>query len=274
MPPKPRLGELLVKNDLLKQDEIDEALRIQVGGNRRLGNILVRMKALSEDQLAEILAEQLQIDITHVGDNVASEVRKTIPRHLCKKYDIIPLKHGPKNTIAVAMADPSDDLTIRDLEQYTGRVVDPRLARQSDIAAGIKKHIPFTLGDLIAPQSSTMITRIGVAACLVFIVALGWTTYNYVQNTTYGTVSKTEESTIYKNHDLMLAFDAGGKINLLGRGAYAKGYYSIAFNDTAILKAFIESRKTDFSDKQQQWLDWTINQIDGKQKPHAIASAK
>lgn len=269
---KPRLGDLLVQHDLLKQDTLKEALRIQVGGNRRLGNILVRMKAISEDQLVEILAEQLQIDITDIGHVISGDVKKSIPRYLCKKYDVIPLKLGENNTIKVAMSDPSDDQTIKDLEQYTGRVVDPHLARQSDIATNISKHVPWTINDLLAPQAGNYFMKAAVAVCLVMILAVGGFSYQYVKRSTYGTVSQNSESTIYKNHDLMLALDSTGKINLLGRGAYAKGYYSIAFNDTTVLKAFISSRTKDFSEKQRKWLNWALIQVDETRVTQAVAT--
>ncbi|HKJ64855.1 MAG TPA: hypothetical protein VJ969_05610, partial [Desulfopila sp.] len=245
----PRLGEMLLAKDLIGQQTLDEALRIQVGGNRRLGTILVRMKTLSEDQLAEVLAEQLNIDITDIDREFTPEVSKTIPRYLCKKYDVIPLKFGSNNTLVVAMADPSDAQTIGDLEQYTGRAVDPRLARQSDIAAGIKKHIPVSLSDILAPQTSTILTRAAVVISLVLVILVGAFSYNYIHQATYGTVSETAEATIYKNHDLMIAYNKDGNINLLGRGAYADGYYSISFNNSEILKSFITSRSQDLSEK-------------------------
>ncbi len=268
---KPQLGEMLIEEGLLDRETLNRALRIQVGGNRRLGTILVRMKDLSEDQLAEILAKQLQIPITEIEGQVSRDVHKIIPRYLCKKYEVLPLKLGPNNTIEVAMADPSDDQTIRDLEQFTGRAVNPKLARQSEISAGIKKYIPFSLADLIAPQASTVFTRVAVAVCLALVVSVGIFTYKYIQHATYGTVSKTAEATIYKNHDLMLAFNSDGKINLLGRGAYADGYYSIAFNSTAVLETFLQSKEKDLSEKQMEWLSWVITQNRGR-KLQAVVS--
>jgi hypothetical protein len=93
---------------------------------------------------------------------------------------------------------------------------------------------------------------------LALFVLLGGFTYRYIQYTTYGTVSVSAESTIYKNHDLMLGFDNTGKINLLGRSAFASGYYSVTFNDQNTMAGFLKSKQTDLSDTQKNWIDWVM----------------
>ncbi len=70
----------------------------------------------------------------------------------------------------------------------------------------------------------------------------------------------------------MVALNADGKINLLGRAAYADGYYSIAFNNPAILKRFIEKRQKDLSDKQQKWLSWAMQKISEQRPRQSLAS--
>lgn len=255
---KQRLGEILIQQKLVSQDIIDKALRTQVGGNRRLGHILVRMKAITDDQLVETLASQLDIPICDITSKFSPEVRGLIPRYLCRQYGVLPLTLQSNNILELAMADPADEEAQNDLEQYTGKVIEPYLARHSDIDREIPKRIPFGLKDFFSPRSNTMFTRIGVVVCLAFVVLLGGFTYRYIHDTLYGTISVTAESTIYKNHDLMLGFDKNGKINFLGRGAFAKGYYSVSFNDPVILHAFLKSRQTDLSDKQKSWLDWVI----------------
>jgi hypothetical protein len=255
---KLRLGELLVERELISQDAIDQALRAQVGSNRRLGHILVRMKAITADQLAEALAGQLDIPICDITGNFSPKVRGIIPRYLCRQYDVLPLTDKSNNILELAMANPADVEAINDLENYTGKVIVPFLALQSDIDREIPKRIPLGMKDFFSPRSNTLFTRIGVAVCLALIILLGGFTYRYIRYTTYGTVSVSAESTIYKNHDLMLGFDNTGKINLLGRGAFAKGYYSVIFNDQDRMSSFLTSKQTDLSDTQKNWVDWVM----------------
>ena len=266
------LGDLLIQQNLVNPETIGDALRVQVSGYRRLGSILVRMGALSEDQLAEVLATQLGIEITDIKKNFSPEVRKKLPRYLCRKYDAIPLRLKKNNILEVAMSDPSDHQAINDLEQYTGNVIEPRLARHSEIVTGTDQLIPYALNDFFSPQASARFTRIAVAICLVLVVAVGGFSYRYIHNARYGTVSKTSESTIYKNHDLMDGIDAKGAINFLGRGAFAQGYYSASFKDADALNAFLARKKPDFSEKQQEWLAWVISRSGGGGASQSVAS--
>jgi hypothetical protein len=259
-----RLGELLIQQKLVSQDLIDQALRTQVGGNRRLGHILVRMKAITDDQLAETLANQLDISLCNIDDRFSPEVRKILPRYLCREYSVLPLALKSNNILEVAMANPADEEAKTDIERYTGKVVEPFLARHSDIDREVSKRIPIGLKDIFSPKLSKKFTRIGIAACLVMITLLGGFTYEYIHTATYGTVSVTADSTIWKNHDLMLGIDKHGTINLLGRGAYADGYYSVTFADPKALNSFIAGREKDLSDKQKDWLDWAITEAQAK----------
>ncbi len=256
---KLRLGELLTEQGLVPQEAIDDALRVQTGGNRRLGHILVRMGVLSEDQLAETLAQQLGIGITSIDEHFSNEVKNTLPRYLCNKYGVIPLSFDKNNILKLAMADPSDQAAIEDIENYTSKVVEPFLARHSEINQELKNRIPYSIKDILSPQAGTLLTRTIAVASLALVVVLGTVTYNYIQTALYGTVSHVNNSVIYKHHDLMLGFDPAGKISFLGRSAFSDGYYSVSFNSPDTLRAFIASRQEDFSSEQKKWLDWVLS---------------
>ena len=260
MSSKLRLGEILVQQKLVTQDTIDTALRLQVGGNRRLGSILVRMKEITADQLAETLAQQLNIPIIIIDDKFTSEVKKTVPRYLCRQYGILPLALKANNILQVAMSDPSDENAISDLEHYTGKAIEPFLARQSEIDREINRRIPLGMKDFLTPQTNIWATRAIAALALILVCGLGLFTYDHIQKTRYGTVSTTATHVLYKNHDLILGVDKSGKISLLGHGAFANGYYSVSFKTSKELKSFIESRKNDFSEDQLTWLEWAIDQ--------------
>jgi hypothetical protein len=256
---KKRLGELLVQQGLVSNDTVNDALRVQVGGNRRLGHILVRMRALTEDQLADILSQQMGIPLTDVGATFSSEVKQVLPRYLCRKYDVIPLSLQKNNIMLTAMADPSDHEAIADIEYYTGMVVEPCLAKQSDISQAITK-IPYSLKDTFTPQTSTRLTRTISLLALALVVAFGVMTYNYIQTARYGTTAHLTNSTIYKHLNLNLDCDKSGKITLSGRSAFANGYYSVTFNNLDTLSSFIDSRKDHFSAQQNKWLEWVLKE--------------
>ncbi len=258
MADKKRLGEILVQNNIVNEDTVNEALRVQVGGNRRLGHILLRMGAVTEDQLTATLSEQLQVPLTDPKEAFSPEVKPLLPRYLCNKYGVIPLALKKNNIMLTAMADPSDHEAISDIEHYTEKVVEPCLSKLSDIEGAIKLHVPYTIKDFFNPQVNTRVTRVIATIALALVVTFGVVTYNYIQTARFGTVSHLASSTLYEHHDLMVGFDKSGKISLLGRSAFADGYYSVTFNDLLTTKAFIQSRSGDFSVKQSEWLKWVL----------------
>lgn len=250
METKQRLGELLVQSGIVNQETVNDALRVQVSGNRRLGHILLQMKVLTEDQLANTLSQQLGIPLTNINETFSNDVKQLLPRYLCKRYCAIPLALKGNNIMLTAMADPADLEAITDIEHYTGKVVEPCLARQSDIIHAIPNKIPYSIQDTFNPQANTRLTRIIASAALALVVIFGIATYNYIQTSRYGSVSHRDNSTLYEHHDLMVDFDTSGKISLLGHSAFSDGYYSVEFNNINTLKNFITSRKDDLSVKQ------------------------
>ncbi len=261
MATKQRLGEILIDNNLVSEQDIEQAVRIQVGSNKRLGQILVRMGVISADQLAETLAEQLGMNICKISDYITPEAKKILPRHLCKKYGVLPLKQDENNVLLLAMANPSDIEARNDIENYTGQVVDPVLMKSSDIDNSINKYVPLKIKDLFSPYYNAKIAQVGAAVSMCLVLLLGSITYGYIHKTIYGTKSVTESSTIYKNHDLLVGVENNGEIYFFGRGAYAKGYYSVSFANPLIFESFILTKQGDLSDKQRDWLSWISQQL-------------
>lgn len=264
MADKMRLGELLVAENLVKQDVVNDALRVQVGGNRRLGSILVRMGKLSSDELATTLSKQLSVPLVDVNAKFEPEVKNILPRFICRKYDVLPLVQKDNNILLTAMTDPSDTEAIRALEDFTGKVIEPCLAKQTDISKAISYKIPCSFKDFFNPQINTNFIRIIATTAFVLAVVLGVVGYKYVQTARYGTISYLSNSTVYEHHDLMVGFDRSGNISLLGHSAFADGYYSVSFNSFAALQSFISSKKDDFSKKQYRWLQYVVNKEKGQ----------
>lgn len=256
-----RLGDFLVDKKLTTPDKIEEALRKQVGGGRKLGYILVKMNVISADKMAEALSEHLGVPIVDINEKFSPEVKKVLPRYLCKKYGVLPLSFQKNNTLELAMSDPMDEDTIMDIEHYTRMAVQPHLARHSDIEKS-RSNITFSIKDLFNSETKILSTGVVGLIALLLLIPLGVFTFNYVQKERYGTVSQTATHTLYKHHDLILGVDQVGKVSLLGHGAFSDGYYSVAFENSSFLKSFLQTKEKDFSEKQMTWLDWAISKVD------------
>jgi hypothetical protein len=259
MKKKQRLGELLIEKGLVTEEQIQEALRLQVGGNRRLGYLLIKLGIIDDDQLLDILSHQLEIPIVSIADQFSSKVKGTVPRYLCRKYSVIPLALEKDNILNLAMTDPSDDEAISDIENYTGLVVKPFLARHKDLESDLKKYIPFTLADIFNQQVFTKSSRVLSVVTLALLLTVSVFVYRQFRVMKYGKVSVVGSTTVYENHDLMVSLEEEGKISLLGHGAYAKGFYSVRFDNVESLRRFLVHKKDNFSEKQNDWLFWVIN---------------
>lgn len=260
MTKKQRLGELLVQKGLVSEEQIGDALRMQVGGNRRLGYLLLKMRLINDGQLLETLSDQLDLPIINIADQFSQKIQRIVPRYLCRKYSLIPLDSHENNVLSVAMIDPLDDEAITDIENYTGMAVKPCLASHKDISNAISNFIPFSSKDIFNPQVYGITAKVATAIALILLIALGFVAQRNMYIEKYGTASVVGDSKVFKNHDLMIGYDIDGKTSLLGRGAYAKGYYSVTFDNLDLLKNFIEQKKKNFSEKEYEWLFWVIDQ--------------
>lgn len=249
-----RIGTILVRRGLATDEQINEALRIQVGGNRRLGYILIKMGLISSDQLLEILSAQLGLPIINIEDEFSSDVKSVLPRYLCQKYTVTPLSKSNGNILNLAMVDPSDDSAIADIESYTGMVVKPLLAKENNISAANRKLIPFTIKDIFNPQVYDQSTKIASSVAMLLLIIIGIMSYNYIQIERYGSISTIGDTITFKNHDLIIGVEGSGKISLLGHGAYSKGFYAVSFNSNQPLLTFIDQKRSTFSNKQYEWL--------------------
>ncbi len=253
-----RLGDLLLDAKMLSKADLDKALRLQVGGNRRLGYLLIKLGIISEVQLHTILSKQLDLPIVEVKNEFDTAVRNVLPKYLCRKYSVIPLQTLDDNILRMAMVDPSDTEAVKDIEKYTGMIIRPVLASKSDITGGIKSFIPWSFRDFINPQTFNKLTAAVAILALLLMTVIAVQVYRDHIQEKYGKVTKTDLTVTYENLELILGIDQNNTISLLGRGAYSSGYYSVTFNSSEALEDFLKSKKDGFSTKQLEWLYWAM----------------
>ena len=124
-----RLGELLIKKNLLTQTQLEEALQAQVIFGGTLGTILIEMGLISENVLAEILANLLKIPCLKPNqfENIPEQVIKIISPELAEKHKVVPVAVSGKK-LTLAMESPHDLKSIDEISFRTGYIVQPILA--------------------------------------------------------------------------------------------------------------------------------------------------
>ena len=137
---KKRLTELLIKNELISQEDLNKALSIQKEKGGRLSEILMELGFVNEDDLASILSQSLgllPLDLSRV--KVDPEVIKIIPEEVARYYQIIPVSKIGK-ALTLAMADPLNVFAIDDVKALTGFDINPIVGRPKEVMQAIDTY--------------------------------------------------------------------------------------------------------------------------------------
>lgn len=136
---KDRLSEFLIKNKLITESGLSEALEIQKRKPQRLSAILLNMGLVKEKDLLTTLSQQLEIPPIEISKiKISPDVIGVIPRELAFKFEMIPIARIGK-TLTVCMADPLDLFSLDDLRSLTGYEIKPVLATSEQIRSAIDR---------------------------------------------------------------------------------------------------------------------------------------
>ena len=114
-----RIGELLVRENLISQEDLDRALAEQSQNGARVGFTLVASGAVSETDLTRILSRQFRVPAVDLETTkVDPKILKLVPADFASKHLVLPLRRVGR-TLTIAMASPSDLGVIDDLKFIT-----------------------------------------------------------------------------------------------------------------------------------------------------------
>jgi len=137
-----RLGEILVKNNLITRDQLEKALEEQkLSGNQtRIGAILVKQNLLTEAELTSFLSRQYGVPTVNLADyEIDPVVIKVIPPEVVQKYQLVPVNRAGA-TLIVAVSDPSNLFALEDIKFMTGYNIEMVVASERDIKTAIDKY--------------------------------------------------------------------------------------------------------------------------------------
>src|SRR3954466_10494877 len=92
---KVRLGDLLVKDGLIRDSDLRTMLAQQRQHGGRLGEHLIRVGLCSEEQIAQALARQLGIPFNDMSDQPAPALSKLIPHDKATKLQALAMGINP-----------------------------------------------------------------------------------------------------------------------------------------------------------------------------------
>lgn len=159
-PEKIRLGELLVRQKLLSEAQLQLALDEQKKSGRKLGRFLVENGLVNEDQIAEAIAKQLNIPFIHLKNYVIkADATRLLPEMQARRFRAIVLENLG-DQVLVGMADPTDLVVYDELARILKQPIElavinenellqtiDRIYRKTDEITDLARELGQDLGD-------------------------------------------------------------------------------------------------------------------------------
>ncbi|HEX3557635.1 MAG TPA: type IV-A pilus assembly ATPase PilB [Pyrinomonadaceae bacterium] len=135
-----KLGEILVRENLLTPQQLREALEFQREHGGRLGFNLVKMGMVSDDMITAVLSRQygvpsVNLELFDIDDSVI----RLIPREVAEKYSVLPLSRVGA-TLTLAMVDPTNVFAMDDIKFMTGLNIEPVVVSEASVQEAIAKY--------------------------------------------------------------------------------------------------------------------------------------
>ncbi|MBN1866344.1 type IV-A pilus assembly ATPase PilB [Candidatus Sumerlaeota bacterium] len=135
-----KLGELLVKDNIITGEVLEEALEKQDNSDQSLGRVLMDMGVATEWEIAAALGRQLNVPfITLSQYEIDREVLQSIPREIILKYSIVPVDRTG-DTLTVALPDPHNIFILDELRLLTKCQIVPVISFEVDIQQAINRY--------------------------------------------------------------------------------------------------------------------------------------
>ncbi|TXI96771.1 MAG: type II/IV secretion system protein [Burkholderiaceae bacterium] len=136
-PEKIRLGEILVQQKLITEEQLQFALLDQKRTGRKLGRVFVENRFVTEDQISQAMAKQLNISFVNLRQyNIKPEVVKKLPELQARRFRAIVLEQRD-NGFLVAMVDPTDLFAYDEITRILKSTLYLAVVNENDLLAAI-----------------------------------------------------------------------------------------------------------------------------------------
>ena len=135
-----RLGELLVRENLISLQQLQKAQDEQKKAGGRIGYHLTKLGFIEESELTNFLSKQYGVPSINLKEfDIDGEVVKLVPKEVAEKHQCIPVNRAGASLI-LAMSDPSNIYAIDDIKFLTGYNVEVVVASEQAIKEALEKY--------------------------------------------------------------------------------------------------------------------------------------
>jgi MSHA biogenesis protein MshE len=164
MPPpqKIRLGDLLIEQGLLTQEQLKLSLDQQKTTGRKLGRVFVESGYVTEDGISNALARQLRIPFVNLDSFTPKpDLIRLLPEAPARRFRALVLDQTPEGRLLIGMSDPTDLQAYDEITRLVKREIDLAVVTESQLLqmidrvyhrgeqiTGLAKELTAELGDV------------------------------------------------------------------------------------------------------------------------------
>jgi type IV pilus assembly protein PilB len=135
-----RIGELLLKEKRITNEQLQAALEHQRQNGGKLGFNLVKLGFVKDDEITALLSKQYGVPSIALGAfEIDPAIVKLLPGETAQKYQVVPLSRAGA-TLTIAMTDPTNVFAMDDIRFMTGYNVEPVVASEIAVTDAIQKY--------------------------------------------------------------------------------------------------------------------------------------
>ena len=133
------LGQLLIEEGTITEDQLSQALVLQKTAKKRIGVLITELGFATEKEIARALAHRLNVEyIENPIFSIEAEVVRRVPEVLARKYRIVPLNIR-EGTLTIVTNDPLDFSCLEDVGMITGMEIATVLSTGTEIDKAIDR---------------------------------------------------------------------------------------------------------------------------------------
>ena len=138
-PEKFRLGEILVQQNLLSQDQLQAALDEQKKTGRKLGRVFVDKGFVTEEQISEAIARQINAPYINLKYfNIKPAMVRLLPEAQARRFRALVLEQRD-NAVRVGFADPTDLFAYDEVARILKRDIDIAVVTESQLLEAVDR---------------------------------------------------------------------------------------------------------------------------------------
>ncbi|MBX2993549.1 MAG: type IV-A pilus assembly ATPase PilB [Bdellovibrionaceae bacterium] len=145
-----KIGEILVKQGLVRPEQLARALEESRKNNSKLTATLVQLGFVKDQQVLKALEKHYQLPGVDLNTfAIQQQALDLVNRDFCDRHSLIPIQKVGETTLVVAFSDPTQIQIRDDLRFLTRRKIQPVVSTETSIHVAIEKYFGANVSDIV-----------------------------------------------------------------------------------------------------------------------------